>query len=437
MANIKPFRGYIFNQQKISDLGAVMAPPYDAITDEEREMLYNRHDYNAIRLTRGMQHDTDNDENNRFTRARDFLSEWIEQEILKRDPESAIYMYEQVIEYNGSTFSTRGFVSLLELEEVGKNVIPCEDTTPVNKADRYNLLSETKANFNMISCMFIEPEQGLTRLMTEISDTVPALSFSIEDGSKEKLWKITDPGKINYIVETLKPHTLYIVDGQNRYETSLKYQATCKENNPNHTGKEPYNYIMTLLTSSYDDGIVQLPYHRLVKSKKPFNESYFVSACQDNFLVEKIIVDSDTSNFIETIKKQIAVPRDRQKLAVYCGGEYFYRLILKDDAPLRTILPEKSNAYRMLDVTVLNKLVLEDILMIPEENYDERIEYTKSVSEGISKVDNGEFVCLIAVNPVKTEQIRAVAMAHERMPSHSICVFPKPVTGVLFNILED
>lgn len=435
MANIKAFTGYTFNSSKIEDMSLVMAPAYDSVSEEEKEALYKRHEYNAIRLTHGPKFDSDSSENNRFTRAKKLLSEWLEKEILVKDNKPAIYMYEQEIEYNHTTYSTRGFVSLLELEEFGQNVIACEDTTPINRADRFSHLAETKANFNMISCMFIEAEKGLSHLMTEISDTEPAISFSIEDGSKERLWKIFDEDKIEFIKKTLKPHTLYIVDGQNRYETSLKYQAECIKNNPTHSGNEPYNYIMTFLTNSYDDGIVQLPYHRLVKFDKPFNETYFISACQDNFRVEKIIVDTDTSDFTETIKKQIATPRAQQKIALYCGGEYFYRLILKDDAPIKKLLPDKSSAYQLLDVTILNKLILEDILGITEENCSEKIEYTKSVFDGITKVNSGKFSCMFAVNPVKTEQIRAVAKSGDKMPPHSICLFPKPVTGILFNIL--
>lgn len=435
MANIKAFKGYMFNAEKVGDLGLVMSPPYDSISGEEQNENYERHEYNAIRLAKGKTFENDNENDNPATRASDYLNEWIKNDILIKDTTPAIYLYEQEIEFNRSTFSNKGFVTLLELEEFGNNVVPCEDTTPINKKHRYELLSRTKANFNMISCMYIESEKYLSRLMTEIMDTPCDVSFSVPGGAKERLWRITDQEKINLIVSCLKPHTLYIADGQNRYETSLKYQAECKKNNPEHTGKEPYNYIMTLLTNAYDDGIVHLPFHRLVKFKKEFNESFFVAACQDNFKIEKIIIDEDTSDFTDTIKKQIVTTRHENKIALYCGGDYFYRLTLKDTNSVKSLLPEKSDAYCSLDVTVLNKLILEDILNISEDEYDSRISYTKSVSEGLSLVKNGEYGCLFAINPVKTEQLRTVAIARDKMPPHSICVFPKPVTGIIINIL--
>lgn len=435
MADIKAFKGYMYNSSKINDLGMVMSPPYDSLLPEEQDELYSRHEYNAIRLTKGKKLDTDSADDNSFTRAANYLSDWIKEGIIAADEKPAIYLYEQEVEFNHTTYSSKGFVALLKLEDFGEHVLTCEDTTPVNKKDRYELLSRTRANFNMISSLYIESEKHLSRLMTEITDSPADVSFTAPGGAKERLWRITDKEKIEFIVNALKPHTLYITDGQNRYETSLKYQAECIKNNPNHTGNEPYNYIMTLLTNAYDDSIVHIPFHRLIKFKKEFNESFFAAACQDNFKIEKIIVDTDTSDFVDTIKKQIVTTGNENRIALYGGGEYFYRLTLKNGVSLKNALPEKSDAYLSLDVTVLNKLILEDILNISPEEMDERIHYTKSVTEGLELVKQGEYGCLLAINPVRTEQIRAVAKSGDKMPPHSICVFPKPVTGVLFNLL--
>ncbi len=436
MAEIKAFKGYIYNSDKIDDLGKVTSPPYDAISPDVQQEYYDIHEYNAIRLAKGKRYESDTDTDNPSTRAGAYLADWIKNDILKRDLTDAIYLYEQEVEFNRATYSNKGFVSLLALDGHGKSVLPCEEAAAANKENRYKLLETTKANFNMISCLYIESEKDLSRVMTEIADSPADISFTTNDGTKERLWRICDKEKIDFITNALKPHTVYILDGQNRYESSLMYQAECAKNNPSHTGLEPYNYIMTYFTNSLDDSLVHIPYHRLVRFKKSFNESFFVAACQDNFKIEKIIVDTDTSDFVDTIKKQIATTRLENKIGLYCGGEYFYRLTLRDNAPLKKMLPEKSDAYISLDVTVLNKLILEDILNICEADFSERIEYTKSVTEGIKSVRDGEFGCLFAINPVKTEQIRGVTIAGEKMPSHSICVFPKPVTGIILNIME-
>lgn len=436
MATIKPFSGYVFSSEKVGDLGKVMAPSYTVVTEKERDELYSRSEYNAIRLVDGKVFDTDTETENRFTRAHDYLNSWINSGVITKYDKPAIYLYEQAVLFNETIFTNRGFVALLSLDDFGNQVVSCEDTTPVNKKYRFDLISQTKANFNMISCLYIDMEKQLPRLITEISDTAPDLDFRYVDGTRERLWRICEEDKINLIVNSLAKQRLYITDGQNRFETSLIYQKECQKNNKNHTGKEPYNYIMAVLNNAYDEGIVQLPYHRLVKFNKPLNESFLVSALQDNFKVEKIIVDSDTSDLVDTIKRQIFLLRAQNALALYCGGDYFYRLTVLDNSSVKNRLKGKSDAYCSLDVAVLNSLILEDILCIGDENYNERISYTKSVAEGTEKVKNGEFGCLFAINPVRDSQIREVATAGEKLPSKSICLFPKPITGVIMNILE-
>lgn len=435
MAVIKPFNGYIFSSDIVGDLGSVMAPSYSVTDDAEIDELYNKNTYNAIRLVHGKIFENDNNFENRFTRANDFLQKWIADGVIKKDEKPSIYLYEQVVNFNGTIFTNRGFVSLICLDDFGKNIVTCENTTPINKKHRYELLSKTQANFNMISCLYIESEKDLSRLITEISDTAPDIDFTYTDGTKERLWRICEQDKIDFIVNALAPHTLYITDGQNRVETSLKYQNDCKKQNPNHNGTEPYNYIMALLTNAYDDGIVQLPYHRLVKFDKPFNESFLVSALQDNFKVDKIIVDTDTSDLVDTIKQQISTTKTQNSLALYTGNDYFYRLTLLNQNSLSAFYPDKSDAFLSLDVSVLNALILEDILGIDKKSYDERIVITKSVKDGTDRVRSNEFGCLFAINPVKASQIRAVATAGDKLPPKSICLFPKPITGIVINKL--
>lgn len=435
MADITSFKGYMYNADKIDDLGLVMSPPYDALLPDEQDKLYSQHEYNAIRLSKGKRFDTDTESDNTFIRSRNYLEDWLNNDIIIQDEKPAIYLYEQEVEFNGYVYTNKGFVTLLKLEEFGNHVLTCEDTTPINKKDRYNLLSTTKANFNMISGLYIESEKDLSHIITEMKDQTPDVSFELPDGAKERLWRITDESRINFIINAMKPHTIYIADGQNRYETALKYQAECIKNNPNHTGNEPYNYIMTLLTNAYDESLMLLPFHRMITFKKPFNESFFIAACQDNFKVEKIIVDHDTSNFVDTIKKQIITTRNENKIALYCGGEYFYRLTLNDNVTLKDRFPDKSDAYLGLDVTVLNKLILEDVLNIFEEDYSECVTYTKSITEALQFVTQNEFSCFFAINAVKTDQMDKITRSGEKMPAHSICIFPKPATGVLFNLL--
>lgn len=438
MAEIKPFRGYRYNEEKTGNLGRVMAPPYDSIEETEQHELYGLSEYNIVRIMRGMQSEEDTPEDNCYTRAAKYLKDWIAQQILVRDEKPAIYMYEQEINLHHISYSNRGFVVRMKLCDFDSGkVVSCEKSIAKNKSDRSQLVEATGANISMINCMYIEEEKQISNYMQHISERTPDSTYTIKDGTVQKLWVIDDEEQIAYIQKLLDNHVFYLIDGQNRYEIALDYAKKRAKENPKHNGSEGYNYIMTLLSNAYDDGLMQVPFHRLLRFPKGFREEYFVSAAQDHFKIEKIIVDTELGEMVDTIKKQIATSRNINRFAVYTGKNYFYRLTFTDTDFMKQILPEQSESYRGLDVIVLNKLILEDIFNISEDAYIERVTYTKSITKGIEELKKGTHQCMICMNPVKAEQIRAVASAGETMPERSMCVFPKPATGVVLNTLDE
>lgn len=443
MVNIVPFKGYRFNSEKISDVGNVVAPPYDTISAAEQKALYTRDEYNIVRLNKGMNLQEDNEVENCFTRASAYLESWIKKGILRQEEKPSFYLYEQEVTYKNTTYRNLGLVGLLELQDLNEgNILQCEKSNEKSKPLRTALLEKTNADFSMINCIYMEYEKNLMNLLNGISEkNIPDYNFKthetiIGEDVHQRLWVINDDETISFIRNTLQKNTFFIADGQTRYEVSLAYKKKCERNNPEHTGREPYNYIMALFTNAFDDGLIQLPVHRLVKLPKPFSEDYFVACAQDYFKVEKIIIDTGTDEFLDTMKKQIATTRNENKFGVYCGGKYFYRMTLKSTKHLEELLPEVSAAYRNLDVTVLNNLILKELLNIDSDKMSECVSYTPRSSVGMRAVLAGECSCMIVVNPMRADQICGVARAHERMPERSMFIFPKASTGVVVYKME-
>ena len=439
MANIKPFKGYIYNTDKVGERGNVISPPYYNLPHDVKKKFYDMSEYNSVRLFSGMDYETDNDHENRFTRAGAYLRNWINDDILIRAEEPAIYMYEETIEVRGISYQNRTFVCLLELAELSEGVItPCEEIRTVSMQDRYDFLTHTNADLSMISCLYMEREKDLLNLMNEVAESEPSSEFDAYDDIHHRVWRITEPEKIEYITERFKDAHLYITDGQTRYETCLKYRNYMRANNPDHTGNEPYNYTMVSLMNSRSDGIVIMPVHRAIKLPRGFKEDFFVAGVQEHFKIEKIIVDSQDESIANTMKKQIDTKRnDIIRFAVYSGGNYFYRLTLFDkDYIKKNLLPEMSKAYCALDMVVVNKLIIEDLFRIKDEDYWDKVKYTRSADECMQDITNGDRDVMIVVNPVKTEQIKSVTAAGEILPRCSISVFPKPSVGVLINVKD-
>ena len=437
MANIKPFKAYFYNKDKVGDLSTVVAPTMYNINNDTKDKLYAINEYNAVRLFDGKITSEDNDTSNKYTRAADYLSSWIENDVLVRDESESIYLYEETVEMNGARYQNMTFVALLEIEELGGDIRMCEEIREISKKDRYDLLKATNADMSIISCLYIERDKQLLHLMNKLSQNEPDIEFdSIDYGMHQRIWKISDNDTINNIVSLLKGTKLYIIDGQTRYTTCLQYRDYMRDKNPNHTGKEAYNYTMVSLFDSNSDGMAIMPEHRKIKLPKGFNEPYFVAAAQEHFKVEKIIVDSNDGPITDTMKQQIMTKRLETKLAIYFGANYFYRLTLKDtDYIKKKLLPEMSEYYCGLDTVVLRKLIINDIFGI-EEDYAELVSTSISTRECVSAIENGLADIMVVLNPVKFEQIEKVTGENEILPFRSLSIIPKPSVGSFINVKD-
>ena len=437
MATIMPFKGYRYNSDKIESIADVMAPPYDALSDEETDSCYDRNPYNAARLVSQKKYDTDTDADNCYTRSRDFLKSWIEEGILVQDEKPAFYVYEETVTINRENYYNRGIVGLLELTDYSEGVVvPCEEPSTNSKNDRLRMISTSGSNNSLISCVYTDSSKEIAALLAEVSGSPADMDFVTDNGQRHKLWAITDSHKIELISREISQKKIFIVDGHNRYEACLEYKKQ-KMEEQSYTGKESFNYAMALISDSHDDGRIHMPVHRLVKCKNSFSEVYFIAGLQECFHIEKIIVDKTDDDLGETMRKLIATQRKEAKIAMYTGKDYFYRFIFKGEKYLSELMPDASESYRLLDLNILNKLILEEQMGINPSTETERIAYTRDISQGIKAVDNKEYDCMFIINPVRPPQFSAMTKTGERLPKRSVSIFPKPATGIVIHKFTD
>lgn len=409
-----------------------MAPPYDSISAENEAEFYKSSEYNAIRIiSPKAEYDK-----NVYETALKYMNEWIDKDILVREKVPTIYLYEQTVIINSELRYNRGFVGLLELTDYSEGIItPCEEPSTNSKNDRLNMIKTTQSNSSMISCMYLDTERKMKNLILEICEEKPDFEFET-DGLSQRVWKITYVPTINIITDFFRDRLIYIVDGHNRYEAALEYK-NYRKSLPDYNPNSTYNYVLAHFCEAHENGKCQLPVHRLVRFPKGFREESLISNAQDRFKIEKIIVDTVDDNIVNTMRRQIATQRKETKFALFCGDDYFYRLSLNDYDYIKQLMPDKSDIYCSLDITVLNKLVFEELLNITDENMSARVDYTRSAEFGIRSVEAHEYGCMFMMNPVKLNQVSGIAMAGEKMPKHSVCIFPKPATGVIIHRFYD
>lgn len=421
MAEIRPFRALRFNTEKAGDIAELVCPPYDIISEEQRLAYLSKNPDNIIRLELPKGDDP-------YNEAGKTLRTWLDEGILRQDDKEGVYIYEEEFTVNGLHTRFKGCIVRVKLEEFSKGIVlPHEETLSKAKEDRFNLMKATGCNFSQIYSLYNDPQHEITKKLDELSADQPVNELTDGDGVTHRLWIVTDPEETAFISKAFADKKLYIADGHHRYETALNYRNYCRENGI-ATGEE--DYIMMMLVDMEHDGLVVLPTHRLVRDLKDFDPDKLLDDSREYF---DLIQKKDIASADKKLRK--LYDEGKKAFAFYCGGEDYTILVLKDDSILEELLPDKSPAYRGLDVSVLHTLVLERLLGIDKENMAKQINltYVKQLDEAVSAVTSGKAQCAFILNPTRVSEIRDVAAAGEKMPQKSTYFYPKLITGLVMN----
>ncbi|MDO4458571.1 MAG: DUF1015 domain-containing protein [Clostridia bacterium] len=426
MADIKGFRAirYTKNAGDIKDLAC---PPYDIISEEERLKLLENNPHNMIRLElpKG---------ENPYEEAKSILDEWLENDIMTHDEDEGIYIYEEEFRTqvdHGETKKLRGFICRVRVEEFSAGVVlPHEETLSKAKTDRLNLMKSTFCNFSQIYSLYIDEkhttEQRLDNLVTTTSPR-----YEFDDGLViHRMWVINDKLAIQAIAEDFADRKLYIADGHHRYETAINFKNYCREN---HIWCPGADYVMMMLVDMAHPGLVVFPTHRLIRDIENFDGEALIENCKEYFDIEK---RDDVSAMEDKLTE--LYNEGKKAFGYYGGNDSWTLLTLRDISVMDGILPDKSEASRQLDVSILHNLVLEKLLGIDKENMANQVNltYTRSFDEAIGSVNRGDSQCAFIINPTRVEEIGAVARTGEKMPQKSTYFYPKIITGLCINDLN-
>lgn len=415
-------------------------PPYDIISSEGRNSLYEKSDYNFVRVDFGAELDNDSSENNKYTRGGEYLREWIKNEVLIRDEKPAFYIYEQIFSLGDGkpAHSLKGILSLVELREFADNVVlPHEYTISKAKTDRLNLMRATGANTSPVYSLYLDDEETIARLIEENSERTPDISFTSDEDIVQNIWILDDAVICSKISELFENKQVFIADGHHRYETALNYRRERHEADGTPVGSADYDYIMMMLVSMSNSGLFVFPTHRLVRDIDGFDENMLLGMLMQDFAAAKIHFTE--GDYASIITERLANTVDEKLFALYTGGNYYYLLKLKDLKTADEATEDMSEAYKRLDVTILHKLMLERYLGIDEENMksQKNLEYVREAKDAIEAVRSGKYQCAFLINATKISEIRDIALANEKMPQKSTYFWPKLVTGIVTNKFED
>jgi uncharacterized protein (DUF1015 family) len=430
MVEIAPFKGMIYNNEKIKKFDDVMSPPYDIISEDMQNELYNKNEYNFVKLILGKTSLDDTETNNRYTRAKKLFDAWQKQEILVPSNAPAIYPYKVDYTVNKTKKQMNGFFVILKLDPDYKSVKAHEKTLAKPKADRLNLMRACYANLEPIQLMYMDQNDSIRKTMDAALDT-PLIKVKGYDGFTHHLWRLDDPKTVKTIVDELKKKILFIADGHHRYQTSINYAQEKREQTGNKDQNAPFNYIMVVLCNMFDPGLSILPTHRLIKMSNVKTDE-LIRKLEKYFTVEKKLIEDKKKEYQKTGKKimdDIATEKNHT-FALYAKDVY-YILTLKDEHVMDALATDHSKTWRTLDVSILHKLILEQFLGINEKNLEDHVKYTRVDAEAIQFVDDGKYDFSFLINATKIDQLKAIADANEHMPQKSTYFLPKMLSGLV------
>lgn len=402
MAIIKPFKGILYNPEKVHGTD-VMCPPYDIISDELRKALYERNPYNIVRIDYG----ENPPEGNKYEIAKNYFNQWLKEKILIQDEVESLYGYEIDYSYKNRKKTLRGIVCLVKLERLGEGIYPHEQTYSKPKSDRLLLMKHCMANTSLIFSLYRSKEKVTSTVLENLKN--PYITAVDLDGNNHKLYKIADKNLIQGIVEELKDKPIFIADGHHRYEVALEFRDEMNKLYPLH-GDPPWNYVLMFLTNIEDDGYLILPTHRLLTTSLAVKEEIAKNSHMFS------LIEFNGTDIEESLEN-----RGPTHIGVYLKENQWFIIQYKGTPPQH--LPEQ---LRNLDVTILEEVILK---LFP----DKEVCYEINIEKSVKLVKEKKCDAVFVLRSTKVEEIEKVALNGLRMPPKSTYFYPKLLTGMIIN----
>lgn len=444
-----PFKGIRYNSKLFKSPQKFVCWPYDIINKKQQNMFYKKGKYNIIRITLGKKKKKDTKSQNNYTRANKYLKRWKEKEILIKDDKPAFYIYEQIykVPFTNEKKIINGFIGLVKLHDYKeKKVLPHEEVLNKPLADRLLLTKETNTQLSPIYGLYTDNKYSIDNLLAKhIKQNKPDINYRENTHVQHKFWMTKDPLLIKKIQESVNKKCIYIADGHHRYQTMLNYQKYYRKKHKTPHGKDhPVDYIMMFLVNSAHQGLSILPYHRNLYNLQAMRLKKILTHIKDYFdlkvftFTDKKEEKKERKRFLYLLK---STSDDIHSFGIYIKNlkRYFLLTLKNKEAYLKMAKVNKSNIWKSLDVTIMHTLLIDYILHISKKDISNQIyiDYTKNHAEAIDNVNNKKYQVGIILNSTKIDQITKTAQLGEKMPQKSTYFYPKILTGLVINSMEE
>jgi uncharacterized protein (DUF1015 family) len=399
LATVKPIQPFRYSA-KAGDPANLLTQPYDKISRQMHARYLAASPYNLVRVIVG-----DNESKNVYTRAAEYLEEWIREGVLTQDATPGFYAYSQEFQVpdSGERLRRQGFIGLGKLEDYSANIVyRHEQTLTGPKKDRRELLDHTRTQFEQLFMLYSDPVGAIDAILNEASAGQPILDVLDEYQARHRVWAIADPARVAEIQALMSDKKLLIADGHHRYETALGYAK-------DHPEDSSAQYVGMTFVNMHSPGLQILATHRVLRGIDP---SGFHDRAKEHWRATAL-------HSIDELKHALAKP---EKSLVRIGlvtaaGQH---------------LLERPRVNGELDVPVLHEDILRGLLGISEEAVrdEKHIQYVRGIDAAVAEVREGDAEVAFILEPTPIEEMARIAFAGGVMPQKSTDFYPKLLSGI-------
>lgn len=411
MAIIKAFKAV---RPKTDLAQSVATLPYDVMNTAEARVMAKGNTNSFLHVSRAeidFPEGVDEHSQMVYDKAKENLYKLISDGILVQDPEPLLYIYAQVM--NGRR--QVGLVASSSIDDYFNDVIKKHEfTRPEKEKDRIEHMKTLQAHVGPIFLTYPHNKSVDDIISEVVNNQSPINDFKAEDGVQHTVWAITNKQSIEKLISIFHkdiPYT-YIADGHHRTASAAKVGQMMREQNPNHTGEEEYNFFLSVLFP--DDQLAIMDYNRVVKDLNGLSSDEFKKKIEEKFYLTPGVKGK---------------PDELHEIFMYFENDWF-QLVPKAGTYI-------NDPIGILDISILQDNLLSPLLGIKDPRIDKRIDFVggiRGLEELKRRVDSGEMAVAFALYPVSLQQLMDIANSGNVMPPKSTWFEPKLRDGLFSHL---
>jgi len=411
---MKPFKAL---RPKPELVTKVASPPYDVLNTEEARQLVKDNPYSFLRVNKAeidLDSSVDHYDQKVYEKARENLGRLIEEKVYLQNEKEKIYIYRQIMKGRVQT----GLVVCVSIDDYLKGKIKKHENTRADKEkDRINHIDFSNANTGPVFLTYKAKDEIKQIIDRWTKEEKSVYNFSSEDGITHTCWVIDDEQVIKRLIEIFAQiDYLYIADGHHRAAAATKVGIKRKEYFKDYTGKEEFNYFLSVLFPH--DELYIMDYNRVVADLAGNSEEEFIQKISEKFTIEEYSEEGPYR------------PEARHTFGMYLDNRR-YKLTAKPGTF------DEDNVVDSLDVSILQNNLLTPVLGIKDPRTDKRIEFVGGIRglEELEKRVKAGMKVAFSLYPTSIEELMKVADAERLMPPKSTWFEPKLRSGIFIHKL--